>query len=198
MRKNDLRSDSFSTDCPSYPLITVGHRLVKCILKMCLTRTVKFMSCQKEISKELICSKPVFITEMRSLNIDIFQPRKDQCDLCFSFKQGNVSEEEYQQHITQKDRARQEKSEDKERAVAGEVCTYTMDVQAVQLIPSLKAGMIYFNQKLACYNFTIYSLADNKVVCYVWHEGEGGLDANCFASCLTDFLDSEVKQEDKI
>nr|CAH7738743.1 unnamed protein product [Callosobruchus chinensis]CAH7745920.1 unnamed protein product [Callosobruchus chinensis] len=151
----------------------------------------------KETDKELICSKPVFMSEMKILNIDIFQPRKDQCDLCFGFKQGNVSNDTYQQHLIDKNRAREEKSLDKEKALSGEVCTYTMDVQAVQLVPYLPAGMIYFKQKLACHNFTIYSLADNKVVCYVWHEGEGGLDANCFASCLTDYLHTEIKEEEK-
>ncbi|VEN44991.1 unnamed protein product [Callosobruchus maculatus] len=151
----------------------------------------------KETDKELVCSKPVFMSEMKLLNIDIFQPRKDQCDLCFSFKQGNVSSDIYQQHLIEKNRAREEKSLDKEKALAGEVCAYTMDVQAVQLVPFVLAGIIYFKQKLACHNFTIYSLSDNKVVCYVWHEGEGGLDANCFASCLMDFLDTEIKEEDK-
>lgn len=93
--------------------------------------------------------------------------------------------------------ARQEKSLDKDKALTGEVCAYTMDVQAVQLVPCLPAGMIYLKQKLACHNFTVYSLADNKVVCYVWHEDEGGLDANWFASCLIDFLDTEVQEEYK-
>lgn len=152
---------------------------------------------KKETDDELVCSKPIFVSEMRALNVDIFQPRKDQCDLCFGFKQGNGSNDTYQQHLIEKNRAREEKSLDKDKALSGEVCTYTMDVQAVQLVPCLPAGIIYFKQKLACHNFTVYSLADKKVLCYVWHEGEGGLDANCFASCLTDFLDTEVSNEDK-
>ncbi|KAF2891834.1 hypothetical protein ILUMI_14339, partial [Ignelater luminosus] len=90
-----------------------------------------------------------------------------------------------------KNRARQEKCKDKYSAMSGEICAYMMDVQAVQLVPSLQAGIIYFKQKLACHNFTIYSLSDDKVVCYVWHEGEGGSDANCFASCITDFSQNE-------
>lgn len=56
----------------------------------------------------------------------------------------------------------------------------------------VQAGILYFTQKLAN-----YSLADNKVVCNVWHKSEGGLDANCFASCLTDFITTEINDEDK-
>ncbi|KAF2904408.1 hypothetical protein ILUMI_01773, partial [Ignelater luminosus] len=113
------------------------------------------------------------------------------------YKQGNVEDNQYQEHINQKNRARQEKCKDKDSAMSGEICAYTMDVQAVQLVPRLQAGIIYFKQKLACHNFTIHSLSDDKVVCYVWHEGEGGLYANCFASCITDFSQNEVNEENK-
>nr|CAI5850510.1 unnamed protein product [Callosobruchus analis] len=58
--------------------------------------------------------------------------------------------------------------------------------------------MIYFKQKLACHNFTIYILSDNKVVCYVTHEGEGGLDANCFASCLNNLLGHTQTKYDSV
>lgn len=34
-------------------------------------------------------------------------------------------------------------------------------------------------------------------MCYVWHEGEGGLDGNVFASCIHDFLENEIKESDK-
>ena len=73
----------------------------------------------------------------------------------------------------------------------------SIDVQAVQLVPDIQAGMVYFKQKLACHNYTIYNLKDDKVVCYVWHEGEGGMDGNCFASCLTDYLKEELDGEEK-
>jgi hypothetical protein len=32
-----------------------------------------------------------------------FKPRKDQCDVCVSFKEGNCSEEKYNLCITKKD-----------------------------------------------------------------------------------------------
>jgi len=67
-----------------------------------------------------------------------------------------------------------------------------MDVQAVQLVPQLQASALYFRQKLAVHNFTLYNLSTNEVVCYVWHEGEGELNANVFTLCVVDYLVNEV------
>lgn len=150
---------------------------------------------KKEV--EMPSGKDVFVAEMKKLNIDIFQPRKDQCDLCFSHNLGHVDDETYNKHIEEKNNARREKEIDKEDAVAKNVTAFTVDVQAVQLVPQLHASMLYFKQKLACHNYTIYNIATKTVVCYVWHEGEGGMESNCFATCLVDFLDNEIPQEAK-
>ncbi|CAH1114806.1 unnamed protein product [Psylliodes chrysocephalus] len=85
----------------------------------------------------------VFLKEMKNTNIDVYHPRKDQCDLCFSHKLGNVEQGDYESHISQKDRARKEQIKDKEDALKGKVCVFTMDVQAVQLVPVVPAGMIH-------------------------------------------------------
>lgn len=47
------------------------------------------------------------------LNLSMFSPRKDQCDLCCSFEAGNISQEVYDHHIKEKDLARIEKETDK-------------------------------------------------------------------------------------
>lgn len=85
---------------------------------------------------------------------------------------------------TEKDSARSEKDFDKSQASTGNVCTVTVDLQAVQLVPDIQAGIVYFKQKLACHNYTIYNLKNDKAVCYVWHAGEGGIDGSCFASWM--------------
>lgn len=46
----------------------------------------------------------------------VFIPRKDQCDVCVSFKHGNITKAEYDEHVNKKDEARQEKSRDKDSA----------------------------------------------------------------------------------
>ena len=69
---------------------------------------------------------------------------------------------------------------------------FTMDVQAVQLVPHLKASALYFKQKLAIHNFTVYNVVTHEVVCYVWHEGEGEVTANVYASCITHFINNHT------
>ncbi|XP_030749231.1 uncharacterized protein LOC115877212 [Sitophilus oryzae] len=117
--------------------------------------------------------KDVFVAEIKKLNIDIFHPSKDQCDLCFSNKLSHGDNETYNIHIEEKNKARREKEKDKEDSVAENAVTaFTVDVQAVLLVPQLHASMLYFKQKLACHNYTIYNIATKAVVCYVWHDGE--------------------------
>lgn len=50
-----------------------------------------------------------FHDEFFNLNLSLFRPKKDQCDLCISFKVGQVSETEYKNHIERKNLAREEK-----------------------------------------------------------------------------------------
>lgn len=95
------------------------------------------------------------LKKMQSMNIDIYQPRKDFCDTCFAFKNKNLSIDEYNNHVKEKDRARDEKDQDKTKAIAGEIKAFTVDVQAVQMIPHLPAGALYFKQKLKCHQFTV-------------------------------------------
>lgn len=93
---------------------------------------------------------------------------------------------------------RDEKDQDKIKAIAGQIKAFTVDVQAVQMIPHLPAGTLYFKQKLKGHQFTVYNIANGDVLCYVWHEGEGGMDGNIFASCLIDFLQTEVELDTPI
>ena len=81
--------------------------------------------------------------------------------------------------------ARNEKGKDKELAIDNaNVKVFTMDAQGVLLCPAIEASAVYFKTKLACHNFTTYNLASKEVTCYFWHEGEGGLTFNNFASCI--------------
>lgn len=130
-----------------------------------------------------------FLDAIHKTNLSIYRPKKDQCDLCFAYKNKNVSDNEYQEHIKSKERARQEKANDKERCLDDEIHMFTVDLQAVQTIPLISAGANYFKMKLSVHQFTIYNELDKSVVCYVWHEAEAGMDAHVFTSCLLDFLE---------
>lgn len=48
-------------------------------------------------------------------NLSLFSPRKDQCDICYAYKENNVEESTYTAHIERKNMARQEKENDKKK-----------------------------------------------------------------------------------
>lgn len=74
-------------------------------------------------------------------------PRKDQCDVCVSFKHMNISRAKYDAHVKKNDEARQEKSHDKESANK-EKSVWTMALQAVLLCPKTQARCLYYKTKL--------------------------------------------------
>ncbi|KAL7385043.1 hypothetical protein ABVT39_014197 [Epinephelus coioides] len=86
----------------------------------------------------------------------------------------NISQAEYDAHIIQKDKARQEKSADKDSA-NNEKSVWTMDLQAVLLCPKTQARTLYYKTKLQVHNFTLFDLRSKEGYCYIWDESEGDL-----------------------
>ncbi|KAJ8710635.1 hypothetical protein PYW08_009150 [Mythimna loreyi] len=72
-------------------------------------------------------------------NLSLFQPKKDQCDTCCAFKAGNLSEDDYHNHITRKDAAREEKKKDKDLALAGEKHLHGRINKILALVPRHRA-----------------------------------------------------------
>lgn len=70
-----------------------------------------------------------------------------------------------------------------------------MDLLAVLLAPRLLASALYYKTKLCVHNFTLYDVVTRDVTCYVWHEGEGGVTANEFASCVVDYLNEHLQYD---
>lgn len=136
-------------------------------------------------------SKTTLRKEMDERKISIFKPRKDQCDKCCQYEEGNLSEEVYRKHIESKKAAQDEKARDKEKFKdKDDTVVITVDVQGVLLAPVLQASSLYYKMKLACHNYTVYDLKTHEVMCYIWHEGEGDVDSNAFASCLLHYLEN--------
>nr|CAI5837347.1 unnamed protein product [Callosobruchus analis] len=133
--------------------------------------------------------KPLSLTQFKKffikMNIGLFQPKKDQCDLCCMHEVNNISEEKWLEHQQMKEDARREMKADTERAKLDKsLMVITMDLQAVLLCPLLKASAIYRKKKLIFHNFTMFNNVTHEVTCYVWHEGEGNITANEFSSCI--------------
>lgn len=136
----------------------------------------------------------VFDEIFQRKNLGIFQPRKDQCDVCCSFNTGNINQEDYEAHILSKDRARIEKQTDKIEALNKNCHLITMDLQAVQLCPRMYASALYYKQKLRVHNFTMYNLETHQSTNFWWHECEGKLEASNFVSCIIDYLQTQFSQ----
>src|SRR5688572_16463813 len=124
------------------------------------------------------------------MNYSFFTPRKDQCDRCLGHKNGLIEETIWLNHVREKDLARNCKEADKKLAVENPktVLVATVDLQQVLLCPKSQSSATYYKRKLAVHNFTVYNLGTSSVDCYMWHEGEGGLEASEFATLLTDYL----------
>ena len=110
----------------------------------------------------------------------VFIPRKDRCDVCESFKHGNITQEVYDAHTALKNEARDEKSSDKESS-STKRSVWTMDLQAVLLCPNTKASSMYYKTKLQLHNFTLFDLRSKDGYCYIWNESEGDLSSEVFA-----------------
>jgi len=128
------------------------------------------------------------------LNIGLFSPKKDQCDLCCGFQTGNTGSEEYETHLCRKVLARLEKQHKMHKKNV-----FTMDLQSVLLAPRLMASALYYKTKLCIHNFTVFNLGTKEGTCYMWHEGEGGLSANEFTSIICSFVEAfETEENDEV
>lgn len=132
------------------------------------------------------------------MNVSLFQPKKDQCDICCAHETNNLDDNMYAEHIQRKTEVREEKARDQDDALGDNGKVITLDLQAVPLAPNLKVSAMYYKTKLACHNYTLYDLATGNVSCYFWHEGEGELTSNSFASCISDYIHHEIGNASKL
>ncbi len=130
-------------------------------------------------------SQCAFEQIFHSKKMCIFHPKKDHCDVCFSYKQGNVSKENYDHHIVLKDQARAEKEKDK---ASENVKVLTVDVQSVLLCPLNNSSSMYYKTKLVNHNYTVYDLLTHDVLCYLWNESDSNLQGSTFATMLCDYI----------
>ncbi|XP_050507268.1 uncharacterized protein LOC126884950 [Diabrotica virgifera virgifera] len=143
----------------------------------------------REQNKEL---KPVsrytFDLMVKEKHISFHIPKKDRCDTCCSYETNNLDENVYKKHINNKEKARQEKENDKQAGHVKQCIVLTQDLQAVKVCPMLNASALYYKTKLCCHNFTIFNVNTHHVRCYWFTETEADLSANTFETCITDYL----------
>ncbi|KAK9702575.1 Dual specificity protein phosphatase, N-terminal half [Popillia japonica] len=122
-------------------------------------------------------------------NLSLFTPKKDRCDLCIEYEKRNLHEDKWKEHVEDKNRSRDERSKDKDRASKGECILLCMDLQAVKVAPTLNAAKIYFKTNLGCHNVTVYNITSRQATCFCFSEVDTGLSASTFASCAVDYLE---------
>ena len=142
-------------------------------------------------------SRQVFTRIFKELNLSLFHPKKDQCNTCCAFKAGNIDADTWKHHCNKKDTARAMKEKDKEEAGEKNLVT-CMDLQGLLLCPKLQASSLYYKTKLCVHNFTIYDMTTHDASNYLWHEGEAGITANEFASCIVHFLKEHPSYDEYI
>lgn len=125
-----------------------------------------------------------FSNALENKNIAIFKTKKDECEICSSFKTGNIDRTKYESHIIKKDEARSEKESDK----INENFVYTMDLQAVLMSPKSNVSSLYYKMKLKVHNFGIFVLKTKDAKCFVWNETEGSVGSDEFASIVSRFI----------
>ena len=190
-------AEKFLTDLPKLPSHYCRADTTKRYLETaCNTFTEVYNTfVQKQLDEGInrndICGKTLFLEIFESMNLSLFKPKKDQCDLCVGFKVGNVDQDAYCEHIKRKTDARQAKSDDKTEAEeTNRLKVFTMDVQSLLLSPKLEASCLYYKTKLCCHNFTFFDLVTKNCTCYFWNETATDLSASTFVSCVIDFLES--------
>lgn len=133
-------------------------------------------------------------TVFKQMNLSLCKPKNDQWDVCVQYEEGNMDKEAHERHIKLKDMACRQKTLNKETYAEDEsTVVLTVDLELVLLAPVLKASALYYRTKLTCHKYTIYDVHSHDAKCYFGHEGEGGLDADTFATCLMDYLNNNER-----
>lgn len=201
LRKRTIRTDylkTFFDSLPKQPSHYCRKDTSKVYLEQSFRSKAQLYECYKEKCQQDNV-QPYTISTFNSMfddmKLSIFNPRKDECDTCHSYKINQISEEEYRSHILSKDRARDEKIKDKENALKKLNYTFTMDTQAVKLCPVLNVSAAYYKTKLQVHNFTIFNLATHQCSNYLWDETEGDLSASVFVTSIIKHLEEQCLTE---
>jgi hypothetical protein len=127
-------------------------------------------------------------------NIGFHKPLKDKCDFCTSYQNARSSDriklnEEYESHLRNKKKAREEKFHDKLRAKEdSEFVAACFDLEQVLPTPKCFESSVYYKRQLNNYNFTIYDLGTKDGYSYLWNESIASRGACEIASCIFDFI----------
>lgn len=140
----------------------------------------------------------------KEFNISFHKPLKDLCDICSSYKNVDASvrsemEEKYLLHLRNKEAARENKTNDKDRAkfIDDKLCVACFDLQEILTTPKSFESVMFYKRKLNTFNLTVYDLGSSQGVCYIWNETIARRGASDISSCIFDFIKTMSDQGKK-
>ncbi|CAH1104240.1 unnamed protein product [Psylliodes chrysocephalus] len=131
-------------------------------------------------------SDTLFSHIFNDMNLSLFKPKKEECDVCVEYHTENVSEENYVLHQFKKTESREAKEKNKIHNNR----VFCMGVQAVILSPKSNTSALYFKMKLITHNFAVYDMKTTGYS-FLWLEAESVCDID-YASIICYFLKDYV------
>lgn len=197
---NNQHVQDFLASLPKMPSHYARKETRKLYLEPCYRTLTDVYKAYKEYCTSInrsSVSRFTFEKQFHNKNLSLYTLKKDMCDVCIAYTEGNFDKHAYQEHIIKKNRAREEKEEDKKKAAAGDFTLLTMDLEAVKVCPYLTASALYFKTKLVCHNFTMFNLITRQCTCYWFTETAADLTASTFASFVIDYLERHCLPKQK-
>lgn len=152
-------------------------------------------------------SRSIYEREFKKLNISFKHPKVDTCHKCdvLALKLKIAEDcdklsinEEIKQHHSAADEAYLDKARSKDLAKTDPAINcVSFDLQQCLPTPFLNSSVAFYKRQLWTFNLTVHNLGTSDVVCYMWHEAEGGRGGNQIATCLFKYMASlpqEVKR----
>lgn len=136
-------------------------------------------------------------------NLSFFCPKKDLCNLCAGYealeKINNIDDkknEEYENHIMNKEMMRMERDDDK--IIITDTAVICFDLQNVITLPKSNVGTAFYKRKLCVYNMTAHCNLSKKVYCAIWSEATVGRSGNDLACAVLRCLVAILKDNPNI
>ena len=129
----------------------------------------------------------------RSFDLKFGKPKKDQCNTCTTFENGEKTPKDikaHEKHIKDKEHTRKLKETMKNDAdEVEEVVAAAFDLEQVLLSPYGPTGAYYYSRRLKNHNFTVTELNNMNTYCYLWNEHECAKGSCEIATGLRKFIE---------
>lgn len=127
---------------------------------------------------------------IKSKNLSIHRPKKDQCSLCMNYHKGNDDlrkelEDAFVKHVIEKDKIRQIKDTCKKEAMENSnILCASFDLQQVIYLPMSKESAIFYKRRLSNYNLTFYNISNKDCHCFLWDETQSKRGSSEISTCV--------------